>query len=211
MSPPPQSGTDNADLHDDRPPISDRLIAEAEQLHADVEACACAATMWSGPAARRRLRAAKNAESDLLRVLGFASYGELLTVVGRKSGRPAVEVVEPSTSERDAARTREIERALGAALAEIEVLRTKLGPGALVPSDATPEVSAAAVADVSKRLGAVLADVERAAAEIRELRTVVAEVHDLAVGTVAELVLAKLEILVAERRERAGSPSPPAP
>jgi hypothetical protein len=191
-----------------RPEVPDRLIAEAEQLHADVEMASHATTPWSGPAARRRLRAAKNAEADLLRVLGFDSYAELLSVVGRPSSRPVIDLTETATVERDSARTREIERALGAALAEIEVLRTKLAGGSVVAADtASPSTVVVRAGEIEALLGSLVSEIQRAAAEVHDLHALVAEVHELAVDTSAQLILAKLEVLVAARRARAGADS----
>jgi hypothetical protein len=205
MTTPPPGGGERLETRA-RAEIPDRLIAEAEQLHAEVELASRATSVWSGPAARRRMRAAKNAETDLLRVLGFNSYAELLGVVRRPAVRAAIDLVEPATAERDSPRTREIERALGAALAEIEVLRTRLGTGSAPAGTAEP-IPAPAVAplvgEIERLLGTVVGEIQRAAAEIHELRAVVSEVHELAVDASAQLILAKLEVLVAARRERA--------
>jgi hypothetical protein len=205
MTTPAQQGKSEGVDTRARPEVPDRLIAEAEQLHADVEMASHATTPWSGPAARRRLRAAKNAEADLLRVLGFDSYAELRSVVGRASSRPVIDLTETPTVARDSTRTREIERALGAALAEIEVLRTRLGTGSAPAGTADP-IPAPAVAplvgEIERLLGTVVGEIQRAAAEIHELRAVVSEVHELAVDASAQLILAKLEVLVAARRER---------
>jgi hypothetical protein len=206
MTTPAQQGKSEGVDTRARPEVPDRLIAEAEQLHADVEMAAHATTPWSGPAARRRLRAAKNAEADLLRVLGFDSYAELRSVVGRASSRPVIDLTETPTVARDSTRTREIERALGAALAEIEVLRTKLvgGPGGAPDAVSPPEVVVRA-GEIEALLGSLVSEIQRAAAEVQELHTVVAQVHELAVDTSARLVLAKLEVFVVARRERAGA------
>jgi hypothetical protein len=206
------------DADDDRdfpsPPLTDRLIGEAHQLHAEVEALTSATNLWSSPSARRRLRNAKQAETDLLRVLGFVSYGDFLTLVARTAPPPAPGTVAISTP--DDPRGREIERALGAALAEIEELRTKLAqyqgnvvdPKAAPPATSTappppttppplPPPEPPAAEELVRSFGAELG---RAADDLEELRSTVREIHGMAIETAAELIAAKLEIIVALRR-----------
>ena len=230
MMPSRQGQADGADSRP-RPPaaISDRLIAEAQQLHALADELSQTTKVWSRPAARRQLREAKYAEADLLRVLGFDSYREFSAVVTRFAQMPAPEAetataipaesavtatpspTSPSavTSAPDDARTRELERALGAALAEIEELRTKLAVGRPgVVADAPP-APAPVVTDEEGLVRSFVVDLERATAEVEALRATIREVHEMAVATAAELIAAKLEVIVAQRRATAQSLADP--
>jgi hypothetical protein len=227
--------------------ISDRLVAEVHRLHLEVEMQLAATRPWSGLAARRRVRDARYAETDLLRVLGFASYDELVGVVGLPvlsapsrevppvapavaveippiaAPRPVpIERPRPMSSpppaprppprvpprvpptdaerERERARIRELERALGAAMAEIEDLRARLTNGqASTRADVAADAVAVPDADVAAA-HSFAADLERATAELEALRATVREIHEMAVQTAAELIVAKLEILVAAKR-----------
>jgi hypothetical protein len=155
-----------------------QTLAELQHLHAAAGAAAGAIRPWSGPEARRRLRAARRAEADLMRVLGFAAWSDVCAYLDVHPV-PAGPTPAPEGAADDD-RVRELEHALGLAHAEITRLRDAAG----APDDATH-----LLAEELRRLRAELATVR---ADIVEF----AQQIDCAA---AEIVALRLEVLVATR------------
>jgi hypothetical protein len=68
--------------------LTPKVIAEVEELHGRSEEIE-RETGGRGRRARHELRVAREAESDLLRVLGFESYGQFATVVAAAASAPS--------------------------------------------------------------------------------------------------------------------------
>jgi hypothetical protein len=66
----------------ERPNLRPSTVAHVYDLHAQVDAATASLGTFAGPGARRRLREAKAAEADLMRVLGFASWDEFIRFAG---------------------------------------------------------------------------------------------------------------------------------
>ncbi|HEV7525799.1 MAG TPA: hypothetical protein VGP92_12590 [Acidimicrobiia bacterium] len=93
--------------------LTERIVGEVEALHRHASGAAAAIKPLSGRRARRSLRAAREAESDMLRVLGFDSYADFAGAVGKRAltavpgrfdasiGKPApdVDLVEAQNTE----------------------------------------------------------------------------------------------------------------
>jgi hypothetical protein len=109
----------------------ERTLAELQRLHAEVLELSDALGTWSGPGARRRLREAKQAEADLMRVLDFASWDEVVAYLA--ATQPPVSddesiVIDLPTEHAidDGNRVLELERALATAHAELERMHREM-------------------------------------------------------------------------------------
>jgi hypothetical protein len=114
----------------ERPNLRASTIDSLYELHAEVEAATDAMRTFSGPAARRRLRDAKAAEADLMRVLGFASWEEFIRFAGPPQ-QPDIDLVAEEAAEAaGVGNTRDLESLLTelrAARAELAALRVDVG------------------------------------------------------------------------------------
>jgi hypothetical protein len=189
-----------------RPLLRESTIIEMHRVHAQAEELAHEVHLTSGRSARRRLREARDAERDLLRVLGFVSYEEFVSVVGTAEAEDVE--LDDETHEvvaRERARVRELERVLGEANAEIERLRDRSGLVAAAHPAGTADEKAAAplAAELTRDIVAELRALhERLTGVARELETVAGlagEMRSYTERAIAEAIALRLEVLAARR------------
>jgi hypothetical protein len=116
----------------------ERTIAELQRLHAEALKLSESVGTLSGPGVRRRLREAKQAEADLMRVLDFRSWDDVLAYVAETQAPEFIDLpaedarpdddddaagVPPRVVELERA---ELERALANAHAELERLHREM-------------------------------------------------------------------------------------
>jgi hypothetical protein len=200
--------------------ISPKIVGELRELHAHAEEIANAVGPLSNRRARRELREARHAESDLLRVLGFDSFDEFDAATTDVEA-PVLRAVEPVTlapepptqsprqnplmqQEVDALRARVglIEEELAEARFELKELREG-GRTANPPThdDAVNEERSALI-EVSTELRLLSELLRRERAEAAEIRLSAHQEADRIIGRAEEVAR---ELIEAAREQAAGS------
>jgi hypothetical protein len=146
--------------------LTPKVVAEVEELQGRIVEL----ESGKGRRARQELRTAREAERDLLRVLGFDSYGQFAVVAAAFPEAPNIPAAAPEVVTRAAPPDEAL--ALDAELTEAEllnVLRNRIGdepllvePGREHEFDETVEMRA--------RIAALEAELVRAAFELEETR-----------------------------------------
>ena len=77
--------------------LSPKIVDEVRELHDRTVRLSREANGPRGRRGRRQRREAREAEADLLRVLGFASYGEFISHVGERASATAPTAAPPGT------------------------------------------------------------------------------------------------------------------
>jgi hypothetical protein len=158
--------------------ISEKAIAEMNLLHQEVVATK-PAKPWSSIALRRRHRDAREAESDLLRVLGFENWDAFDEQVNGKA-EPALDAQAGPTAGVDVA-------------GEVAEL-------ALVPDQRGSAEPPLELGEVAELVRLVLHQLAETRADLNALQVSSAHVEDVLDRALLEIVALRLELIVTARR-----------